>query len=78
MAPRSTATARPALLPPAAEAFLRRRAIELVGLALMGCAGFLALALATFDPADPSLNTATARAAANPQTRESKTLTTKN
>ncbi len=65
MAPRSTATARPALLPPAAEAFLRRRAIELVGLALMGCAGFLALALATFDPADPSLNTATARAAAN-------------
>ncbi len=65
MASRSTAATTPTLLPAGLTAFLRRRLIEFSGVALMMCAGFLALALLSFDPADPSLNTATGRAAGN-------------
>ena len=65
MASRTIATAKPALLPPAMVAFLRRRLTELAGLALLAGAGFLVLALGSFDPADPSINTATSRAAVN-------------
>ncbi|GIK97921.1 MAG: hypothetical protein BroJett029_21300 [Alphaproteobacteria bacterium] len=48
-----------ALLPPAAVEFLRRRTIEAGGLALVGLALALVVALLSFDPADPSLNSAT-------------------
>ena len=65
MASRTIATAKPALLPPAMVAFLRRRLTELAGMVLLAGAGFLVLALGSFDPADPSINTATSRAAAN-------------
>lgn len=45
-------------LPESATRFLRRRAIELGGLFLFLIAGLLALALASYDPADPSGNVA--------------------
>jgi len=66
MVSRATATAKPPLLPEGAADFLRRRVIEIAGLALIALAGGLALALLGHDPGDPSLNTATARAAINP------------
>ena len=65
MASRSTAAAKPALLPPGVVAFFRRRLIEVIGLALLAGAAFLALALISFDPADPSLNTAARRVPVN-------------
>ena len=65
MASRSTTATTPRLLPAGLTAFLRRRLIELSGVALMLGAGFLALALLSFDAADPSLNTATGQAASN-------------
>lgn len=36
--------------------FLRRRAMDLTGLALVAVAGFVGMALATYDPIDPSFN----------------------
>ncbi|MFQ5783499.1 MAG: DNA translocase FtsK [Alphaproteobacteria bacterium] len=65
MASRTTASPGTTLLPPGVMSFFRRRLIELVGLALFALAGYLAVALVSFDPADPSLNTATARPPAN-------------
>ncbi len=65
MASRSAA-ARAALFPPGVVAFLRRRLIDLCGLALAGATVWLIVALAGFDPADPSLNTATAGEPRNP------------
>ncbi len=65
MASRSAA-ARAALFPPGVVAFLRRRLIDLCGLALAGATIWLIVALAGFDPSDPSLNTATAGEARNP------------
>ena len=65
MASRLTAATTPTLLPAGLTAFLRRRLIELSGVALMMFAGFLALALLSFDAADPSLNTAAGQAAGN-------------
>ena len=58
MASQTRNATRSALLPPAAAAFLRRRLVESggVALALVGIA--LAAALASYDPADPSLNAA--------------------
>ncbi len=47
-----------ALLPPAAVQFLRRRAVEIAGLAVFALATALALALATYNPEDPTLNVA--------------------
>lgn len=58
--------ARPSrLVPPAVAELLRRRAADLAGVssALVGVT--LAAALATYDPADPSLNTATAGPVSN-------------
>ncbi|MEQ9641249.1 MAG: DNA translocase FtsK 4TM domain-containing protein [Alphaproteobacteria bacterium] len=53
------------LLPPGARAFLGRRVAELAGLALIAVAGVALAALASYDAADPSLNTATPKATAN-------------
>ena len=65
MASRSSA-ARAALFPPGVVAFLRRRLIDLCGLALAVATVWLIVALAGFEPSDPSLNTATAGEAHNP------------
>ena len=52
-------------LPESAKAFLKRRASELGGLVILAAAIALALALATYSPADPSPNHATAATPAN-------------
>lgn len=49
---------QPALLPAGSGSFARRRIFELSGLALIALATALVLATASFDPSDPSLNTA--------------------
>ena len=53
MASRSTAATTPTLLPAGLTAFLRRRLIEFSGVALMMCAGFLALGSLRFKIGDP-------------------------
>jgi S-DNA-T family DNA segregation ATPase FtsK/SpoIIIE len=53
-----SASQKTAFLPPGAGAFLKRRASEVTGLALFLGAVALLLALVTYRPADPSLNTA--------------------
>ncbi len=45
--------------------FLKRRATELAGLAVIACAGFLFFSVFSFNPADPSLNHATGAAPSN-------------
>ncbi|MCZ6607274.1 MAG: DNA translocase FtsK 4TM domain-containing protein [Alphaproteobacteria bacterium] len=65
MASRSTATAKQALLPPAAVAFLKRRLIELSGGALAAVVVIFGLSLISFHSSDPSLNTAAGGEAAN-------------
>jgi len=47
-----------ALLPSGVGEFMRRRVFELGGLILMALAVGLVLAMASFDPSDPSFNTA--------------------
>ena len=54
-----------ALLPPAAVAFMGRRAVEIAGLALFALAAALAVALASYHPEDAALNVATAGAPEN-------------
>ena len=54
-----------ALLPPAAVLFMRRRAIESAGLGFFAVATALALALATYDASDASLNVAATGPVAN-------------
>ncbi len=51
--------ARPILLPPWAVAFVRRRFAETIGLLLITVAVFLALALVSYAPSDPSWSHAT-------------------
>ncbi len=64
-AARSTALTERHLASPALRSIMRRRAGELGGLAL-GLAGLaLLVSLASYDPADPSLNTATAHHTSN-------------
>lgn len=65
MATPSRRTARPPLLPEGSTDFLRRRAIELGGLALLAFAVALLLSLLTYSPEDGSLNVATAGATVN-------------
>ena len=65
MASRMTAAVKPALLPPAAVAFLHRRFVEVMGGVLAAAALLFGVALASYHAGDPSLNTATGRAAAN-------------
>jgi len=50
---------------PAVKSLLKRRMSELVALLLVAAGLILALALGSYDPADPSFSTATARAAEN-------------
>ena len=52
-------------MPPGLAASLRRRARQLMGLVLLAAGLALALALASFDPGDPSFNRATADGALN-------------
>ncbi|WP_337876849.1 DNA translocase FtsK 4TM domain-containing protein, partial [Elioraea sp.] len=53
------------LIPPELAGFLRRRLADLAGLAASLVGLTLAVALASHDPADPSLNTATGAPVAN-------------
>jgi S-DNA-T family DNA segregation ATPase FtsK/SpoIIIE len=65
MASSTRNASRPAILPPAAAAFLRRRLVEGLGLVLALAALALALALISYNPADPSLNAAAGAAPRN-------------
>lgn len=56
---------RAPFLPQAASQFLCRRSIQLAGLVVLALAGALALALVSYDPADPSFNTANSNSIAN-------------
>ena len=56
---KSTTRGRVLRVPLAAKEFARRRGRELCGLACIGIAVFMILALLSYDPADPSLNQAT-------------------
>ena len=62
---RAIDTSRHRIFPAKVSAFLRYRAVELGGFAIVVAVLWLAAALATYDPADPSLNTASGRAPAN-------------
>ena len=53
-----SASQKTSLLPPGAGDFFKRRASEVTGLVLFLVAIGLLLALTTYRPADPSLNTA--------------------
>ena len=57
--PRSRAKPRQRLLEEQTETALRRRGVELIGLALLLIGAVLGTMLATYNPADPSLFTAT-------------------
>jgi S-DNA-T family DNA segregation ATPase FtsK/SpoIIIE len=61
----ASASRKTAFLPPGAGAFIRRRVSEVTGLALFLAAVGLMLALFTYRPADPSLNTASGMAVRN-------------
>jgi len=65
MAGRSTTSHKFAFLPAGASQFLRRRAVEIAGLLLFALAVVLAVALATFEPGDPSWNHAAEGPVAN-------------
>ena len=58
-------SARQALLPPAAMDLLKRRCFEAAGLLLFAAAGLITLALLSYQPSDPSLNTASDGAVQN-------------
>ncbi len=59
MARTTTKNQRTTLLPPGAREFLLRRAIEVTGVALGALAVVLSLILISYNPGDPSLNSAT-------------------
>jgi DNA segregation ATPase FtsK/SpoIIIE, S-DNA-T family len=61
----ASASRKTAFLPPGAGTFIRRRVSEVTGLALFLAAVGLMLALFTYRPADPSLNTASGLAVRN-------------
>ncbi|MDM7945867.1 MAG: DNA translocase FtsK 4TM domain-containing protein [Oceanibaculum nanhaiense] len=65
MATSSNATTRTALFPPGFAAFLKRRAREAAGLALIALAVALVLSMVSYHPEDPSLNTANTGAVHN-------------
>ena len=54
-----------ALLPAGLTDFVRRRLVEMAGLALIAAAVVLILAMLTYDSSDPSLNTAGGRGRVN-------------
>jgi len=56
---------RTSILPEGGRDFLRRRMMEIVGIAMAGFGLMLMMALFTYSPGDPSLNHATARAPNN-------------
>ena len=55
----SAVTTAIGMIPPAVRDFLRDRTNEAMGIAALFAAGWAALALASWNPADPSLNHAT-------------------
>ena len=59
MAQRTVFSAKMAFLPEGARDFLKRRAIEFGGVAVLLLAAVLAMALLTYNPLDPSFNNAT-------------------
>jgi S-DNA-T family DNA segregation ATPase FtsK/SpoIIIE len=61
----SVAPRKTAILPEGGRDFLRRRMMELVGIAVAGLGVMVLLALFTYSPGDPSLNHATGRAPHN-------------
>ncbi len=65
MAQRNETRQRAVFLPEGMREFMRRRAVELLGLGLLALAGALAAALASYNPADPSWSTATGAAPTN-------------
>ena len=65
MARTSSDTGKTPFLPQGANAFLRRRAVEAGGLAVLVAGAALLAALLSFSPGDPSLNTAVAGPVAN-------------
>ena len=58
MADTLSSNGRGALLPAGATDFIKRRLAEAAGLVLFACAAAVLLAVATYSPADPSLNSA--------------------
>ena len=65
MAQRNETRQRAVFLPEGVQEFMRRRAVESLGLCLLALAGALAAALASYNPADPSWSTATGAAPTN-------------
>src|SRR5215510_213189 len=61
----SVAPRKTAILPEGGRDFLRRRMMELIGVAVAGLGVMVLLALFTYSPGDPSLNHATGRAPHN-------------
>jgi S-DNA-T family DNA segregation ATPase FtsK/SpoIIIE len=58
-------TRKGSILPPSVTAFLLKRSIEAIGVALIITALAIIAALVSFNPADPSLNAASGAAAEN-------------
>jgi DNA segregation ATPase FtsK/SpoIIIE, S-DNA-T family len=58
-------TRKGSILPPSVTEFLQKRAIEVIGIALIIAALAITAALVSFNPADPSLNAASGAATAN-------------
>ncbi len=59
------AASHPRFLPPQLQRFVKLRALELAGLALLGAAVIMATALLTYDPLDPSASMASGRTPTN-------------
>ncbi|HHZ68137.1 MAG TPA: DNA translocase FtsK [Alphaproteobacteria bacterium] len=65
MVSRTHTRRKPTLLPPGTVDYLRRRSLELIGLSLIISAAAILIALASYNPHDPSFNSATSTTASN-------------
>ena len=65
MVSRTRTRRKPTLLPPGTLDYLRRRSLELVGLSLIISAGAILIALTSYNPRDPSFNSATSATTSN-------------